>query len=411
MKNLIIILSLIFILFSACSSSTEQSMKSSNKYLKTGIWRGVLKPQGIEVPFIFKVKKLGSKYSFILINGEEQMVLDDITIRDDSLHAQLFVFDATIHAKIEDENLHGVWVKNDVKNYAIPFNATFGNNPRFSVESKIANASFDGKWEVDFIKDHGVEKAIGLFSQHEKKLTGTFLTATGDYRFLEGVVDGSKMKLSSFDGVNALLFEAEMLNNGEISGELWNLMDRHEKWTAKRNENFELVDTYAITFLKEGYDNFSIKFPNTSGDLVELTNEQYEDKVVVVQILGTWCPNCIDETRFLVDWYRKNKDRKVEIIGLAFENNVDVVYAASRVNKWKKKLGMEYEVLMAGIPSARAEALPMLNEIVTFPTTIILDKQHKVRQIQSGFFGPGSGVYYEKFIKDFNNLIDKLVEE
>ncbi len=411
MKNLIIILSLIFILFSACSSSTEQSMKSSNKYLKTGIWRGVLKPQGIEVPFIFKVKKLGSKYSFILINGEEQMVLDDITIRDDSLHAQLFVFDATIHAKIEDENLHGVWVKNDVKNYAIPFNATFGNNPRFSVESKIANASFDGKWEVDFIKDHGVEKAIGLFSQHEKKLTGTFLTATGDYRFLEGVVDGSKMKLSSFDGVNALLFEAEMLNNGEISGELWNLMDRHEKWTAKRNENFELVDTYAITFLKEGYDNFSIKFPNTSGDLVELTNERYEDKVVVVQILGTWCPNCIDETRFLVEWYRKNKDRKVEIIGLAFENNVDVVYAASRVNKWKKKLGMEYEVLMAGIPSARAEALPMLNEIVTFPTTIILDKQHKVRQIQSGFFGPGSGVYYEKFIKDFNNLIDKLVEE
>ncbi len=98
-------------------------------------------------------------------------------------------------------------------------------------------------------------------------------------------------------------------------------------------------------------------------------------------------------------------------MGLAFEKNPNERYAVSRLTKWKKKLGMEYEVLMAGVPGSRSEALPMLNEVVTFPTTIILDKQHKVRQIKSGFFGPGSGVYYEKFVDDFNFLIDKLDEE
>jgi len=408
------ILTLIFFasLLSAFNLSTEQGKRMPDTYLKEGIWRGILKPQGIEVPFLFNVEKHGCNYSFILMNGEERISLDDIVINDDSLHAQLFVFDATIHAKIEDNKLHGIWVKNDEENFMIPFSAAFGNEQRFKVESKKPDTSFDGKWEVDFIKENNsIEKAIGLFSQNGQKLAGTFLTPTGDYRFLEGVVEGNTMKLSSFDGVNALLFEAEMLENGELSGELWNLLHRHEKWTAKRNDNFELADTYAVTFMKEKYESFNVKFPNTSGDFISLTDLLYKDKIVVVQILGTWCPNCIDETRFLVDWYKDNKERGVEILGLAFEKNTDVGYAASRVTKWKRKLGIEYEVLMAGIPGSRSEALPMLNEVVTFPTTVILDKQHKVQQIKSGFFGPGSGVYYEKFVEDFNFLIDKLVEE
>jgi peroxiredoxin len=411
MKIWIVIFGISASLLSACNSSTEQGKRMSDTYLREGIWRGVLKPQGIEVPFLFKVENHGGNYSFTLMNGEERMNLDDIKIKDDSLHARLFVFDATIHAKIEDNTLHGIWVKNDVKDFMIPFSATFGNDQRFNVKSNKSDVSFEGKWEVDFIKKKSIEKAIGLFRQKGQKLTGTFMTSTGDYRFLEGVVDGNNMKMSSFDGVNALLFEGEMLKNGEISGELWNLTDRHEKWTAKRNEDFELVDTYAITYLKEGYETFNVEFPNTSGDLISLTNKRYKNKVVVVQIFGTWCPNCIDETKFLVDWYKKNKSRGIEVLGLAFEKNANVSYAASRVNTWKKKLSMEYEVLIAGVPGSRSKALPMLNEVVTFPTTIILDKQHKVRKIKSGFFGPGSGVYFEKFVEDFNLLIDRLVKE
>ena len=412
LKSWIIIFGISAGLLSACTYSTKQEKRKPDTFLEEGIWRGVLKPQGIEVPFLFNVEESEGDYSFLLMNGEERMILDDIVIKDDSLHAQLFVFDATIHAKIEDNKLHGIWVKNDVPNFMIPFSAAFGDKHRFKIESRKPYISFDGKWEVDFIKENNsIEKAIGMFSQNEQKLTGTFLTSTGDYRYLEGVVEGNAMKLSSFDGVNALLFEADMLGNGEISGELWNLTDRHEKWTAKRNDNFELMDTYAITFLKEAYETFNVKFPNTSGDLITLTNMRYKDKIVIVQILGTWCPNCIDETKFLVDWYKSNKDRGIEILGIAFEKNADVKYAASRVNKWKEKLGIEYAVLIAGIPGSRSEALPMLNEVVTFPTTIILDKQHKVRQIKSGFFGPGSGVYYEKFVDDFNFLIDKLDEE
>jgi thiol-disulfide isomerase/thioredoxin len=405
---LLILVSCLTVLFSACTFST----KKEKIILNEGIWRGVLKPQGIEVPFLFNVKESEGKYSFILMNGKEKMMLDNVIINNDSLHVQLFVFNSTIHAKINNNKLHGIWVKNDIKDFVIPFIATFGDEQRFKIESEKPIVSFDGKWEVDFIKkNNSIEKAIGLFSQNGQKLTGTFLTSTGDYRYLEGVVKGNSMKLSSFDGVNALLFEAKMLKNGELTGELWNLTNRHEKWTAKRNDNFELKDTYAVTFMKEGYDIFNVELPNTSGELISLSNKHYKDKVVVVQILGTWCPNCIDETRFLVDWHKKNKDKGVEILGLAFEKKSDTKHAILMINKWKEKLGIDYEILLAGVPKLRSETLPMLNDIVTFPTTIILDKQHKVRLIKSGFFGPGSTIYYEEFVKNFNLTIDKLVEE
>ncbi|MCK5277967.1 MAG: TlpA family protein disulfide reductase, partial [Cyclobacteriaceae bacterium] len=284
---------------------------------------------------------------------------------------------------------------------------------RFLIQNQNSKASFDGKWEVDFIIEGGIDKAIGVFKQQENKLTGTFLLPTGDYRFLEGVVDGDMMKLSCFDGTHAYLFEAHMLKNGQVEGEFWSGKSWYQKWTAKRNDDFELPDPYAMTFIKDGYDKFEIKFPNTSGELIDLNDSKYTDKVVVVQILGTWCANCMDETIFYTDWYKKNKTRGVEIIGLAFERKADTDYAISRINKMKEKLGVEYEILIAGTTTAesRAKALPMLNKVMSFPTSIILDKKHKVRQIHTGFTGPGTGIYYENFVEDFNLLMDKLVAE
>ena len=58
-----------------------------------------------------------------------------------------------------------------------------------------------------------------------------------------------------------------------------------------------------------------------------------------------------------------------------------------------------------------AKSLPALNHIMSFPTTIILDKQKKVRHIHTGFSGPGTGIYYEEFVDEFNRVIDQLLAE
>lgn len=400
-------------LFWACTTGTGPKQQELDYLLKEGIWRGVLKPQGIEMPFLFNVKRGPAGYSLEVANADERIVWDEVIIKEDSLHVQLAIFDATISAKIIGDKLSGSWVKNYAEDYVVPFEAAFGNNHRFEIKSQNHSTSFDGKWEVDFIGEDGVEKAIGLFSQVEQKVTGTFLTTTGDYRYLEGVVEGNSMKMSCFDGCYAYLFEGEILENGEISGDLWSGKTRHNRWTAKRNDDFELPDPYAMTFMQDGFENFEFSFPNTSGKMVNLSDEKYKGKIVIVQLLGTWCPNCMDETLFYVDWLKKNTGRAVEVIGLAFEAKPGVAYATTRIDKMKKRLGIEYEVLIAGTiaPESKAEALPMLNKIMAFPTSIILDKQHKVRKIHTGFSGPGTGDYYENFIEEFNMLIDKMIEE
>ncbi len=404
-----------FVSIAMLFSCTEKKGDSHEKkaisdMIKTGIWKGALTPQDIEIPFLIDVVNKDGKYAFFLINAGERIPLEEVTIDGDSIHVPLFIFDATIHARVVGDKMSGVWTKNYIDGYSIPFKAVYGDDKRF-VAHQAAAADFGGKWEVDFIGEEGNDKAIGLFEQKGNIVTGTFLTPTGDYRFLEGVADGKTMKLSCFDGVHAFLFEVSMKDDGTIEGDFWSGKSWHQQWRAKRNEDFELPDPYSLTYIKEGYEKFAFKFPDLEGDLVELSDPCYQGKVVVVQILGTWCPNCMDETAFLADWYKRNKHRGVEIIGLDFETKDDIDYAIRRINRMKDKLGVTYEILFAGSTDKEsvAKALPMLNHVMSFPTTIILDKNHKVRRIHTGFSGPGTGEYYEKYIEEFNLLMDKLL--
>lgn len=412
MKRIVAFFSVLLLVLYACEPDAED--QKNKEIIKDGTWRGVLKPQNIQIPFVFQVYKNGGKYSFELVNAEERIPLSEVSIKADSIHVPLYIFDATLHAKIEEgKYMHGIWVKNYLEDYTVPFEASFGDESRFSIKNENASFSFDGKWEVDFITDGGIDKAIGLFEQSGNKLAGTFLTPTGDYRFLEGVVDGSEMKLSCFDGTHAYLFTASGSSDGSIEGDFWSGKTWHQKWVARRNSDFELTDPSSMTYLKNGYETFDIKFPNPDGEVVQLSDERFEAKVVVIQIMGTWCPNCMDETKLLAKWYRKNKERGVAILGLAFERKADVAYAASRIKKMKKMLDVDYQILIAGTNSqeSRKQALPMINKILAFPTTIFLDKQHKVRKIHTGFSGPGTGLYYDRFVEEFNLFMDKLIAE
>jgi hypothetical protein len=58
-----------------------------------------------------------------------------------------------------------------------------------------------------------------------------------------------------------------------------------------------------------------------------------------------------------------------------------------------------------------AKTLPMLNKVLSFPTTIFIDRKGIVRQIHTGFSGPGTGIYYDEFVSDFNAFTEKLILE
>jgi thiol-disulfide isomerase/thioredoxin len=403
------------------TSNTEDTKDTSQVQLATGMWRATVKTPGGKLPFNLDIKKAEDtgKYTAHIINGEERILLDEFEfIKPDSVKITLHVFDAYLTGKItKGKHIEGVWIKNGLKKpYQVAFEAEHGKDYRFEPVSGNGSpkADFSGRWQVTFTqKDGNQYPAIGIFKQEKHQVTGTFMTTTGDYRYLAGQVDPTgTLALTAFDGNHAFLFKATQQGDS-IQGHFWYGKDVYESWSGVKNAKAELPDANKLTYLKEGYDKLAFSFPDMSGKKVSLDDPKFKDKVVLVQIFGTWCPNCLDETAFLAPWYDKNKDRGVEIIGLAYERSPDFDKGKKRIDKMVKRYNIGYDFLFAGHndKKAAAKTLPMLNHILSFPTTIFIDRQGKVRKIHTGFNGPGTGKYYEDFKKEFNQTMDELLAE
>ncbi|MBT8384619.1 MAG: TlpA family protein disulfide reductase [Bacteroidia bacterium] len=379
--------------------------------LKQGTWRVEILMQNQQLPFNLEISKDGEKYKANLINGPEIIPLDEVEIHNDSVFIGLHIFDIDLRAKINGDTLDGLYIKNYKDDYKVPFRATYGITSRF--DDPQASTQFDGKWQTTFTDEDGnTYPAVGIFKKEGKLLTGTFLTETGDYRYLEGFTEGNKMRLFTFDGNHAFIFNATVQNDS-LQGEFLSGKSYKETFVAYKDENAKLANANELTFLKEGYKEMAFTFPGLDGKPVSLSDKKYKGKVVLLQIFGTWCPNCMDETKFYANWYDKNKKKGVEIIGLAYEAKDDFEYAKKRVEKMKEKYDVNYDYVIAGVydKEAAAKSLPMLNHILSFPTTIFIDKKGKVRRIHTGFSGPATGIYYEEYVDEFNTFMSELLNE
>lgn len=361
----------------------------------------------------FDIIKNGDQYQVILKNLEERITLDEVTVTDDSVIMYMHIFDTEIRAKVNGESMEGYYVKNYEKDFKLPFTATYGLTYRFVEGENQVEEDFNGKYAVTFVHENDTTVAVGIFNQQGDRLTGTFLTPIGDYRYLEGNVVDGEMRLSTFDGNHAFIFRATKSEQGVLAGDFYSGKDWHESWTGVKDDNASLPDAETLTFLKDGYDHIEFSFPDVNGELISPLDERFKNKVLILQIFGTWCPNCMDETKFLTKWYNQNKDRGVEILGLAYEAKDDFDYASGRVKKMKEKLDVPYDFVIAGNKDKEeaAKTLPMLNHVLSFPTTIFIGKDGKVKRIHTGFTGPGTGVYYEQFIDSFNKTMDELLSE
>lgn len=387
---------------------------SVNAQVKTGIWRAAILNVGGQIPFGLDIQQYKEDYRVVAINGKERLLMDNSFIKNDSLHIPMDMFDAEIIAKVSGDKMTGIFKKkrSDLSLLTAPFMAEFGKTYRFAEPSNEAKQNVTGKWAVTFGTDKP-KKVVGVFEQKGNVITGTFLTPTGDYRYLDGNMIGDSLFLSAFDGSHVFLFKAKIENDKMLGGQFWSNYNGFDKWVGNRDETAALPPPTALTYLKEGHKTIAFSFKNAKNQTVSLSDAKYQGKVVVVQIMGSWCPNCMDESRFLAPWYNKNKKRGVEVIGLTFEKSLDsAFFAYPKMRKMIQRFGINYEVLLAGTNDANAgRALPMLNKIAGYPSTIFIDKKGLVREIHTGFSGPGTGKYYDEFVEDFNRLIDKLVAE
>jgi len=392
--------------------------------LKQGVWRGILTlndSTGLILPFNFDLSFQNDSTTIVIRNAEEKIVVNEISFltadnnKSDSVVIQMPVFDSEFRCKIlGDTLLVGSWINHSRKEKnIIPFTAMYGATNRFDCPEYDKNFPFEGKWECVFgPTDPDSSMAIGVFRQSGHKATGTFLTETGDYRYLEGCVFGKYMLLSCFDGSHAYVFHAEIVEDSIIWGEFYSGIHFQQTWLAKKNENFHLRNADSLTFLKPGSSKIDFAFPSIDNQKVSLSDEKYRNKVVILQLMGSWCPNCMDETMFLTGLDRKYRSQDLEIIGLAFEKTDDFEKAKRNVSRLKKKYNSEYDFLITGFqPANKDMALPMLNHIMSFPTTIFIDKKGTVRKIHTGYSGPATGEEYVKFEKEITSFVETLIRE
>lgn len=419
------------IVFTSC---VEPINKSFTK-LPPGIWRGVLiiddKPviqkQGEEfvektdfsgeLPFNFEVKYTADEEFYVEFhNGTERIKVTDIIYgRDratakDTIEMHFSDFDTYLSAIYEDDIMEGYWHVNYKDGYTIPFKGYFGKNHRFTTLKKAPTADLSGRWEVKF--EAGTEDeypAIGEFVQDGNHLTGTFMTETGDYRFLEGTVQANKFSLSTFDGAHAFLFDGKITDNDNVIGSFKSGTHYTSTWEAKRNPDVKLADAFDMTTSQIDDQAFDFTFNDLEGNPTSLSDKKFDGKIKLVKITGTWCPNCKDETQFLKEYLEQNPSDDIEVIEVAFEYYKEESKAIEVLERYKNKLDLPFTMLYGGIAnkSVTSEKFPQISKVISYPTLIFVDKNNKIKKIHTGFAGPATSDF-AKFKKEFDQIINEM---
>lgn len=398
---------------------TSLNVCAKHKKLKAGHWHTEFQlNKNTVLPVTLLLNKEKQLSHLYIINADEHIELNEISSVGDSIFISFSTFDSEIRAKIIKKNhISGVWINHAKPGYyAIPFWSKNNGAPRFNRLEKQIDVV--GKWEVTFDYNNNPEKALGIFEintngcgyANSNLIKGTFLTETGDYRYLDGVVSSDSLYLSTFDGSHAFLFKAHMRRD-TLWGEFYSGSHYQTIWYGVRSDTFKLSDPDSLTYLINK-DPISFELPGLDNKIYSYPNEETEGKVHLIQIMGTWCPNCKDESIYLKELIDKhNKD--LEIVSITFETQKNISEKIERVKKYKSVLELDWTFLIGGdaCKDCAGKIFPMLNKIISFPTLIFIDKKGEIRRIHTGFSGPGTGSYYYNFVEETNSFVSELIYE
>ena len=383
--------------------------------IKPGAWISELMLTNKDLlPFNMQVKR-GS--IFIIENAEEEIILNTPIIKGDTFHVHFPYFNSELVFTAKNKKrLEGYWINyNKGSNYKIPFTSTRKKAYRFSmITKKVRSQNVDGKWEVTFEPNtSSAYPAVGVFKQKEGENTvsGTFLTETGDYRFLQGNSTEDSLFLSCFDGSHAFLFKAKQKEDS-LYGDFFSGSHWKSEWHAKKNEDYQLTSPDELTYIVDT-NALNFTLPKLDGTNFSFPNKDYLNKVVIIQIMGSWCPNCLDETHYYKELYEKYNSQGLEVISIGYETGKTFDDYVANIKRLKDKLDLDFTFLVGGAANKglASEHFKMLNEIISFPTSIFIGRDGEVKRVHTGFNGPGTGLYYREYVDKTNALVESLLNQ
>jgi thiol-disulfide isomerase/thioredoxin len=363
-----------------------------------------------------------------LVNGSDRIDFSSAVENGSELILRLDQYDAalTAHWTSEAHNaLEGEYVrKKGTKVTRYRVSVLCGDAGVHAKDNGGANAgSVSGDWQFAFAaksaaestkaKASASENEAARFTQEGEHVEGTIAPVSGDYGLLSGNLSGGELHLSRFDGIHALRLDGRVVSGDRLEGvfhvapgEALNFVGTRATASAGFDEAEHL------TTVANPSEAFRFHAVDTSGATVTQDDPRFRGKVVLLDIFGTWCPNCHDEAPVLEGLYAKFHERGLEIVGLSYEYVDDAARSRRLLEIYRGKYSIGFPLLLAGTTDAGeiARTLPQLRNFGAYPTTIFLDRHGRVRLIHAGFSGPATG-RLEEVREKFEQTILTLLDE
>ena len=371
-------------------------------------WRAALDLAGGELRFGLEVEGGGAKRRARLCNGTVCQPISGVKLQGDSLELAIADYAASITAAVRGDSLVGTY--RNIGNRGprvIPFHASRGRWP-----SAPAPTALLGRWDATFYQDLGTSPRVFELRNGPGGLEGTMISNTGDYGHFAGSVAGDSFALAHFDGSFVYLITGR-LRGDTLRGVFHAGLRSETPWTAVRSTGMPHLKAPTEITKADTSHPFRFAFPDLTGRLVTDHDARFRGKVLLVDVFGSWCPTCHDAAPDLVRLYRRYHARGLEIVGLAYEVTGDTATDGAQVRRFRDKFGIPYPLLLAGINDADAAAatLPQLQGFTSFPTTVFLGRDGKVRRVHAGFYGPSTGVQHQRLVREFEREIERLLVE
>jgi thiol-disulfide isomerase/thioredoxin len=401
----------------------------------TGRWAATTTQGGVTIPFRLDISGDGSNVVGTLYGHDKEFTTSG-SFKDGKLELNFDHYLVSIVATVKDGELDGRVESRRAGPAAEGAPARGSNTPAAEeppakrsngnpfhakryvepTAAAVANVpSIDGIWEVAQESPKG-EKAWRLIvKQTGADITTTILRVDGDTGALTGGWQDGKFVASHFDGARPGLLVLTPQSDGSLTvnlnaGQRTGILTAYRPEVARAKGLPEPANYQTHTSVRDPNEVFTYSFPDTNGKIVSNEDPRFKGKVVLAIVTGTWCPNCHDEARYLVELYQKYHDQGLEIVALDFEEP-EQQNTLKRVNAFIKQYKVPYTYLIAGAPSEMWDKVPQAVNLNTWPATLFIGKDGKVKATHAGFAGSASGIYHNELREEFTANIERLLKE
>jgi len=371
-----------------------------------GLWDATVRVKDTDIPFRLQLTTRGGQVSATYFDGERPVKAS----RGGSFDGHRLRVEFPSYASRLDAQLAGGALRGTIG--ALPFTARRHTPP---APSRERPPSIAGVWVIPLETPKG-EKAWRLIVRQTGAVAyASILRIDGDTGTLDGRYAGGAFRLSRFAGERPASLTAVPAADGSLDLVLVDGSGRRQfravrEAQARASGLAAPSDPRRHTTVRDPAEPFRFAGVDLSGRTVTQADPRYRGKVVLVNLMGSWCPNCHDEAPFLAELDAKYRARGLRVVGLDFETGEEL-RTLNRLRAFVNRYGLRYDILVAGDRAEVNAKLPQAVNLNAWPTSFFLDRKGRVRFVHVGFPSRGSGRFEREAREEIRREIESLLAE